>query len=145
MEESAVGAPPRRPRMRRRILVDRVVAVLIVLVVIVVPIGFFVGGPALLTSYDRSHVVSLRCTIRTAEVHTTSSRSTRGVGSSSAEIVLGTSCGDFVDAHGVTAANGAALARRYEPGSVRSLRVGQGSIALRGLLGAFHLLPSVRN
>jgi hypothetical protein len=35
------------------------------------------------------------------------------------------------------------VARQFEPGSVRSLSVGEGSIALRGFLRFFHLLPSV--
>ncbi|WIB26154.1 hypothetical protein [Curtobacterium sp. MCSS17_015] len=143
MKESGAQLKPGRARARRQVIVNRLVAALIVFVVFIVPIGFFVGGPTLLKSYDRSHLVTLQCTVDSAEANNTSSRSNRGIGSSSAEIVLATSCGEFVYVNGVTYDNAEALARQLQRDPDRSLSVGKGSITLRGLLEFFNLLPRV--
>lgn len=79
-----------RPRTYQLVVVGRVVAALIVLVVFILPFGSFVGGPTLLRSYDRSHVITPQCTVASAEVNNTSPRSPRGIGASGVEIVLAT-------------------------------------------------------
>jgi hypothetical protein len=131
-------------RSRRRTLFDRFVAVLMLFAFIVLPVSFFVGGPALLRFYDVAHVVELRCTIQSSEVNKTSSRSAGGIGASGAEVLLDTSCGRFVYVDGVTLANGDQVADRFRSGSVQSFSVGKGSIAIRGLLDFFHLLPAIQ-
>ena len=131
-------------RRRRRTLFDRLVAVLMLFAFIVLPVGFFVGGPALLKSYDAAHVVELRCTIQSSEMNKTSSRSAGGIGVSGAEVLLDTSCGRFVYVDGVTLANGTRIADCFKSGSVQTLPVGEGSIAIRGLLDFFHLLPAIK-
>jgi hypothetical protein len=131
-------------RGRRRIVRNRSVAVLMLFAFIVLPVSFFVGGPALLKSYDNAHVVELRCTIRSSEMNKISSRSTGGIGASGAEVLLDTSCGEFVYADGVTLANGDRIASRFKVGSVHSLPVGRGSIAMRSVLEFFHLLPAIQ-
>jgi len=144
MNETVAKTLGGHPRGRRRILFDRFVAVIMLFALIVLPVSFFVGGPALLKSYDAAHLIKLRCTIRSSELNKTSSRSTGGIGTSGAEVLLDTSCGRFVYVDGVTLTNGDQVADRFRSGSVQTFSVGKGSVANRGLLEFFHLLPAIQ-
>lgn len=125
MNETVAKTLGGHPRGRRRILFDRFVAVIMLFALIVLPVSFFVGGPALLKSYDAAHLIKLRCTIRSSEMNKTSSRSTGGIGTSGAEVLLDTSCGRFVYVDGVTLTNGDQVSDRFRSGSVRTFSVGR--------------------
>ena len=144
MNEAVAEPLGGHPRRRGRILFDRIVAVIMLFAFIVLPVSFFVGGPALLKSYDAAHLIELRCTIRSSEMNKTSTRSTGGIGTSGAEVLLDTSCGRYVYVDGVTVSNGHQVAGRFRSGSVQTFSVGKGSIAIRGLLEFFHLRATVR-
>ena len=144
MNETVAKTLGGHPRGRRRILFDRFVAVIMLFALIVLPVSFFVGGPALLKSYDAAHLIKLRYTIRSSELNKTSSRSTGGIGTSGAEVLLDTSRGRYVYVDGVTLSNGHQVAGRFRSGSVQTFSVGKGSIAIRGLLEFFHLRAMVR-
>jgi hypothetical protein len=109
--------------------------------VVVAVFSLFVG-PALLTNFDRSHRVEIRCQVTGADGRA-ASPSNRGVGGSIPQVTIRTAnCGDLIMREGVTRANSADLVKQLERNSVFDIQVGEGSWKLRGLLQALHRDPT---
>jgi hypothetical protein len=99
-------------------------------------------GPAVLRSYDAHHLMTVRCTISSADGRLQST-STRGVHRSIPQVRIETSdCGRFLLRHGVTRANREEVAARLPPGEY-AIEIGAGSWKTRGLLHALLVTPRV--
>jgi hypothetical protein len=110
----------------------------------VLPVNFFMGGPALQKSYDAAHSIELRGAIRSSEMNKTSSRSAGGIGAVGAEVLVDTSCSRFVYVDEVTLANGYRVADCFRSGSVQTFSAGKGCIAIRSLIDFFNLSPAIQ-
>ena len=112
--------------------------VLFVLSAAVIVLGslFFLAGPTVLRSYDDAHRVQLACVVAYAEPSTGSSRSAKGVGASTPQVVIESrECGKFVLREGVTTDNSRDVASSFKSGTTYELEVGDGSLTIRSLLG----------
>jgi hypothetical protein len=125
-----VGTNSRRSKLR-----DRLVAVGILVLVVLVPVLVIFVGPVTLKAYDASHRTEVTCEVRSARTGAGSSRSVKGVGSSSNQVVIETSdCGTLTLRWGVTADNKQSIADGFAPGTTWKLEVGAGSYQLHPLL-----------
>lgn len=117
----------RRLARRRRALAS----IVLVFVVLFPLLGFFVG-PITLKAYDAGHRVSPICTVSSAHSSVDSSRSLKGVGSSTSQVVFETSdCGTLVLQWGVTRDNEDKIARSVDKRGRYRFDVGEGSFNMR--------------
>lgn len=93
------------------------------------------GGSYALHAYDRSHVISVTCTVTAAEGDVGSSSSGKGIGSSFEQVEISTrECGPLVLRRGVTAENKEAIAARIEGGGRIRFEIGAASFRFREVL-----------
>jgi len=112
--------------------------------VIVFVSSFFLAGPAVLRSYDDAHRVRLVCVVSSAEASTGSSRSAKGAGASTPQVVIESrEGGKFVLREGVTKDNSRDVASSFKSGTRYDLEVGDGSLTLRSLLRVFGASPEL--
>jgi len=122
----------------------RALAIAVLVVVVVVPLGV-IGGGAVLKSYDSADRVYPTCTVRSAHSGIDSSRSVKGFGSSTAQVVFETvDCGSLVLQRGITRDDQERVALSVDPGSRYRFDVGAGSFEMRGLLNAVKQAVCVR-
>jgi hypothetical protein len=121
---------PRRSKRR-----DRLVAIGILVLVVLVPVLVIFVGPITLKAYDASHRTEVSCEVRSAHTGVGSSRSVKGVGSSSNQVVIETSdCGTLTLRWGVTADNKESIAEGFAAGTTWKFEVGAGSYQLHPFL-----------
>ncbi|MET3635616.1 MULTISPECIES: hypothetical protein [Curtobacterium] len=121
----------------RRGVVQRRVKVFAVLALIVFgPLALLIGGPLALVAYDKSHLISIDCTVTSAESAVGSTRSSKGIGSSMNQVFIKTNCGEFVLGAGVTTVNRAEIANELDRGGRYEFDIGGGSWRLRSFLEA---------
>lgn len=126
---TAVGsdAEPRRPRGGILVVVILIAMALITVLVL--------GGSYALHAYDRSHVISVACTVTAAEGDVGSSSSGKGIGSSFEQVEISTKeCGPLVLRRGVTAENKDAIAARLDAGGRTRFEIGAASFRFREVL-----------
>ena len=126
---TAVGsdAEPRRPRGGKLVVVILIAMALITVLVL--------GGSYALHAYDRSHVISVTCTVTAAEGDVGSSSTGKGIGSSFEQVEISTrECGPLVLRRGVTAENKEAIAGRLEAGGRTRFEIGAASFRFREAL-----------
>lgn len=126
-----------------RILLERVLAVMVILVVIGVPVTVFGFGPAILGVYDNDHWIRITCQVKSAESDIASSRSTKGIGSSQAQVTFHTDCGNLILLDGVDRSNRGAIAAKIEGNRKYQFEVGGGSYQIRGLLKIVKVAPTI--
>ncbi|ROP72228.1 hypothetical protein [Curtobacterium sp. PhB115] len=133
MSETSEQPARRNKRSVRR---DRITVVVGLIVVVLVPVLLMFGGPVALKLYDAGHRTIVTCSVSSAESAVGSSRSLRGVGTSTNQIYIDTKdCGELVLRWGVTAANRESITRELSSGGSFRFDIGEGSYRLRGLLG----------
>lgn len=131
----------RRLARRRRVLAS----IVLVFVVLVPLLGFFVG-PVTLKAYDAGHRVRPICTVNSAHSSVDSSRSLKGVGSSTSQVVFETSdCGTLVLQWGVTRDNEDKIARSVDKGGRYRFDVGEGSFNMREFLNTIRQAVYVKS
>lgn len=126
---TAVGsdAEPRRPRGG--------ILVVVILIAMALTTVLVLGGSYALHAYDRSHVISVACTVTAAEGDVGSSSSGKGIGSSFEQVEISTKeCGPLVLRRGVTAENKDAIAARLEAGGRTRFEIGAASFRFREVL-----------
>lgn len=112
-------------------------AIVILAVVVLVPLLAFIVGPAVLKTYDATNRVRPTCVVSSAHSGVDSSRSLKGVGSSTAQVVFETAnCGTFVLKWGVSRANQEKIANEVLPGQRYRFDVGAGSFRMHAFLNA---------
>jgi hypothetical protein len=137
---------PDRTGQRRLARRRRVLASIVLLFVVLVPLlGFFVG-PITLKAYDAGHRVRPICTVSSAHSSVDSSRSLKGVGSSTSQVVFETSdCGTLVLQWGVTRDNEDKIARSVDKGGRYRFDVGEGSFNMREFLNTIRQAVYVKS
>jgi len=121
------------------------VAAVLLFIVVVLPILLFFVGPTLVGAYDAHHKTSLRCTVKSATVGSTSARSLKGAGSSSTYVdILTKECGTLLLEKGVNAQNGKKVAAGIRNGDEYIFQVGQGTYGLRTAFEIFKVFPDVQ-
>lgn len=142
LTRSALERTAQRRLVRRR----RILASIVLAFVVLVPLlGFFVG-PITLKAYDAGHRVEPICTVSSAHSSIDSSRSLKGVGSSTSQVVFETSdCGTLVLQWGVTRDNEDNIARGVVEGGRYRFDVGEGSYNMRGFLNAIRQAVYVKS
>jgi hypothetical protein len=114
---------------------DRFVAIGILVLVVLVPVFVIFVGPITLKAYDASHRTEVTCEVRSGHTGVESSRSVRGVGPSSNQVVIETSdCGTLTLRWGVTADNKESIAEGFAAGTTWKFEVGAGSYQLHPFL-----------
>lgn len=112
--------------------------------VIVFVSSFFLAGPTVLRSYDDAHRLQLVCVVSSAEASTGSSRSAKGVGESTPQVVIESrECGKFVLREGATTDKSRDVASSFKSGNRYDLEVGEGSLTMRSLLRVFGASPEL--
>ena len=102
----------------------------------VVSVGLFVVAPLFLSAYDEAHRSSVTCTVTNAAAASGGTRSLRGVGSSTPQVDVETDeCGSLLLRDGVTGDNVGDIAEELDSADRYVFTVGEGSYALRGVLG----------
>ena len=92
--------------------------------------------------YDKSHEITVRCEVLSAEVSSSSSRSLRGVGSSSTLVAIETeNCGRLLQSEGVYRENASIIVDELKQGTY-DFEVGESGWALRGFYGLLGVSPS---
>ncbi|MDB6426707.1 hypothetical protein [Curtobacterium sp. 20TX0008] len=118
-------------------MVGKRVKVFAVLALIVLgPLALLIGGSLALVAHDKSHLISIDCTVTSAESAAGSTRSSKGIGSSTNQVFIKTNCGEFVLEAGVTTANCAEIANELDRGGRYEFDVGEESWRLRSFLEA---------
>jgi len=121
------SAKPDNKRGRVLVILTLIAMVLVTVVVL--------GGSYALKAYDRSHIISVTCTVTAANGDIGSSTSGKGIGSSFDQVSITTKeCGPLVLRRGVTAENKEAIASRLKAGSQTRFEIGEGSFRLRQFL-----------
>jgi len=111
------------------------VLVVVILVAMALVTVLVLGGSYALHAYDRSHVISVACTVTAAEGDVGSSSSGKGIGSSFDQVEISTKeCGPLVLRRGVTAGNKDAIAARLEAGGRTRFEIGAASFRFREVL-----------
>jgi hypothetical protein len=96
--------------------------------------GVIAGGP-LWHSYDKSHMISITCTVESAQGEIGSSTSGKGIGSSRDQVKIDTGdCGPLILRQGVTSANKESLAEKFDRGERYRFEIGEASYRWRGWL-----------
>ncbi|WIE71768.1 hypothetical protein [Curtobacterium sp. MCJR17_020] len=131
---------------RRRVVRNRIIAVLLLFLVVVVPILTFLVAPIALGAYDDSHSLTATCTVESAKARSTSSRSLKGVGSSGGQVVIETKdCGRLLIDSGINSDNVNRVAGELKVGQRYQFTVGEGTYRLRSVLQLFKVAPDVRD
>lgn len=139
--DMSTTAPDSRRSARRK----RSQALVVLAVVVLVPLLAFIVAPAVLKTYDATNRVHPICAVSSAHSGTDSSRSLKGVGSSTAQVVFETTdCGTLVLKWGVSRANQERIAHEVLPGENYQFDVGAGSYRLHGFLNAVRQAVYVR-
>lgn len=86
-----LGRSQRRRKERRRVRWNRTQAISLLLLIFVLPILAFGVAPWAMGSYDSTHHRTIRCHVKDVYSESTSTRSGRGVGASSRQIIFDTS------------------------------------------------------
>lgn len=111
------------------------VLVVVILVAMALVTVLVLGGSYALHAYDRSHVISVACTVTAAEGDVGSSSSGKGIGSSFDQVEISTKeCGPLVLRRRVTAENKDAIAARLEAGGRTRFEIGAASFSFREVL-----------
>lgn len=114
----------------------RFLAIILLVLIVLVPVGI-IGGGTVLKSYDAANRMHPTCTVRSAHSGIDSSRSLKGVGSSTAQVVFETTdCGTLVLLWGVTRDNQEKVAASISPGGRYTFDVGAGSFKIHDFLNA---------
>ncbi|MFJ3032791.1 hypothetical protein ACIPC2_00130 [Curtobacterium pusillum] len=114
----------------------RFLAIVLLVLIVLVPVGI-IGGGTVLKSYDSANRMHPTCTVRSAHSGIDSSRSLKGVGSSTAQVVFETAdCGTLVLLRGVTRDNQERVAASVSPGVRYTFDVGAGSFRMHDFLNA---------
>jgi hypothetical protein len=104
---------------------------------VVIIIGI-VGANSAFHRYDRTHMISVTCTVQSAEAGLGGSSSIRGTGSLRDQIEIQTSdCGELTLRGGVDAHNKARTARELDRGGRFTFRVGEASYRWRDVITRF--------
>ena len=126
---TAAGSDAEPERRRGGVLVVVILVAMALITVLVL------GGSYALHAYDRSHVISVACTVTAAEGDVGSSSSGKGIGSSFEQVEISTrECGPLVLRRGVTAENKEAIAARIEGGGRIRFEIGAASFRFREVL-----------
>lgn len=126
---TAAGSDAEPERRRGGVLVVVILVAMALITVLVL------GGSYALHAYDRSHVISVTCTVTAAEGDVGSSSSGKGIGSSFEQVEISTrECGPLVLRRGVTAENKEAIAARIEGGGRTRFEIGAASFRFREVL-----------
>lgn len=99
--------------------------------------GVLLGGQ-LFRSYDRTHQMTVSCSVTSAAAGTGGSTSGRGVGTLFDQVEIQTSnCGPLVIRRGIDAENKQSVASQLDQGGAHEFQVGAASFEWRGLLEFF--------
>jgi len=119
----------------REVRRKRTKAALLIVVFLVVPVLILVVAPFALLKYDEADVISVSCSVATADTGTSSNRSLRGIGSSGPQVEIATNeCGTLILMNGITRSNASAVAQQLTDATTTSFEVGAGSHRLTSLL-----------
>lgn len=129
------GTMKGRSRVNRR----RVRAIVVLALLLVGPIAVLAGGPLALIAYDKAHIVSVTGRVDSAESSLASTRSSKGIGSSSTQVFIESSCGELILERGVTAVNGKRIAESFRAGDRYDFEIGEASYRFREFLSAVHV------
>lgn len=120
------------------------VAAILFVVIIVGPIVLFFLGPLAVGAYDARHPLTVRCTVESAAVGTTSTRSLKGIGASSTLVAIDTkTCGELLLDRGVNAQNAKEVAARFQMGTTYDFTVGEATWNLRSFFALLKVSPDV--
>ncbi|MCC3294931.1 hypothetical protein LJ756_09875 [Arthrobacter sp. zg-Y411] len=114
---------------------------MLILTIVVVGSAVIVG-PWAVVSYDKSHRVSIECTVTGAEAGR-SSASARGSASWSQVSISTTDCGPLVLSSGINESNRDAVAAQLDDGGSFSFEIGVATQSLRWLTDPIGLTPTV--
>lgn len=107
------------------------------------PMVFIFAGTPTLNIYNRDHPAAIQCDVQRAEAKVSSSRSTRGIGSSHAQVVfVSKECGRMNLTRGVGFANYEDVAASIKPGRY-AINVGQGTLNVHSLFQLARINPTV--
>ena len=106
------------------------------------PVLLFGVAPGALARWDDTHRVTVECTVERAAATSSSSRSPRGIGSTSVQVLVETSeCGDLLVRESVDRGTADEVAAILEDGPTFTFDVGQTAWALRGVTRFTNISP----
>lgn len=104
----------------------------------------FLIGPTVLKNYDSAHRTTISCKMTAAYAGSASSRSLKGVGTSSRQVEYRSpDCGTLVMSGGLTAEAAEKKADEVLRGESYDVEIGEGSARLRGIFQAIGVAPNV--
>ncbi|WP_146244605.1 hypothetical protein [Curtobacterium sp. MCPF17_001] len=136
------GQPAKSPRNLSRPV--KWVISLLVLALFALVLFVFLIGPTMLEKYDSAHRTTISCEMTAAYAGSASSRSLRGVGTSSNQVEYrSTDCGTLVMSGGLTTEAAEEKAAEIVRGGRYEVKIGAGSARLRGLFQGIGVAPNV--